>query len=466
MLLPPDTEKKLKKFLALSPNPEDTFSYDELLGFLFGLAMTPEIVLPDEWLPIIFGGEKPAFNSAKQAELLTDCLLQVYNSLVDAFHDDRLDFPIDLASLVDDQLLIVYEWVSGLDEALTLRASLWEPEILPKMAKAKQEELYFSLMIVEGLVDPEELTDFFANLPDDFLQESFPGMDAATMDREMQIQMFLLASLPLAVRTLQDHARALAMKRRQPGKEPVQLSAFRSRSVRQPASCHCDHAGQAGSCCDAGVGRIKTAAPAGGKKANVIKVDFPRHGQKTRDDVPAYQLKIALQGAKPPIWRRVLVPGDFTLVQLHKVIQLSMGWTDSHLHQFLIDRDSYGLPEDDSTAKNEAKFTLQALEGKIRNGFGYVYDFGDGWLHQITLEKVIAPGQGQTHPVLISGRRACPPEDAGGLPGYLRLLEILADPDNDEYQEYKDWLGEDFAPERFGKEEISLINVVLEEIYA
>jgi len=467
----PEEEKKLKKFLSLSSNPEDTFSYDELLGFLFGLAMTPEIVLPDEWIPCIFGGEEPVFKSAKQAAEMTDCLLNLYNRLVDSFHANTLDFPFDIAGLVDDQLLAVYEWVSGFDEALAMRESLWDPEFFPKLNKVKREELYFSLMIVQGLVDPDELTDFFDNMPAEFLRESFPAMDAEEMDRDMQIQLFLLASLPLAVRTLQNHARAIEKKRQQAGNKPVQLSSFKSKASRQPAACHCGSAGQPGSCCGSGTSQTKTVRPTGARKSNVIKVDFPQHREKTGKDAAVYQLKVSLDGSKPPIWRRILVPGDFTLVQLHKVIQLCMGWTDSHMHEFLIDSSCYSLPEEESSGrigkpKNEAKFTLAALGEKLSDGFYYIYDFGDDWAHQITVEKVIEPGQGKPYPVLIAGKRACPQEDVGGIPGYLRLLKILADPKNDEYQEYKEWLGEDFAAERFGKEEISLINAVLEEVYS
>lgn len=462
-----DQEKNLKKFLSLSTNPEDTFSYDELLGFLFGLAMTPEIVLPDEWLPCIFGGEEPAFKSAKQAAEMTESILSLYNRLVDAFHGHSLDFPFDITNLADDQLFAVYEWVSGFDEALALREPLWDPESFPKLAKAKREELYFSLMIIQGLVDPEELSDFFDNMPAEFLRESFPGMDGEELDRDTQIQLFLLASLPLAVRTLQQHAGVLDKKRQQPGNTPVQLSAFKK--SRQPATCQCADAGQPGSCCGGGADKAAAPPARGAKKSNVIKVDFPRHGAKAGTDTALYQLKVSLEGAKPPIWRRILVPGDFTLAQLHKIIQLCMGWTDSHLHEFLIDGTWYSSPEegaeDFDQPENEADFTLQGLDKEIAAGFAYLYDFGDDWAHRITVEKVRGPGPGKPRPVLLAGRRACPPEDVGGIDGYSRLLDILADPAHEEYQEMKTWLGGDFAPGQFGKEEIGLINTVLEEIY-
>jgi yecA family protein len=461
-MLPPKEEKILKKFLALATEPEETLSYDELLGYLFGLAMTPDVVLPSEWIPMIFGGEGPTYKSMKQMEEMTGCLTTIYNRFVASFQAGQLDFPIDITTMDDQQIVTIYEWVSGLEEALALRDELWDPEQFPKLAKTKKEELYYSLMIVQGLVEPDQVMDFFANMPDEFLREAFPGMDAETIDRDMQIQVFLMASLPLAVQTLQNHARMIEEKRRKSGRRPIQLPIMKTKAV-QNGGCQCG-----GPC-----GNSNSAkAPAESKKSNVIKVNFPQHGKKkTGPPAPIYQLKIALQGAKPPIWRRVLVPGNLTLEQLHKVIQLCMGWTDSHLHQFLVDRTCYCLPDEDdswrtSRPKNEAKFTLKALEEKILPGFIYIYDYGDDWVHQIRVEKVLDPAEGKPYPVLIAGKRACPPDDIGGVPGYLHLLEVLADPEDEEYQEFVDWLDENFAPDRFGKEEIALINVVLEEIYS
>lgn|GEM_PF-455570 len=466
IMLPSDEKKILEKFLSLTRNPDDTFSYDELLGYLFGLAMTPDTLPVDEWIPFIFGGEAPTYKSMKQMQEISDCLTRIFNRFVDSFHDNKLDFPIDIASLDDQQVFTVYEWVSGFEEALALRDDLWDPDQFPKLAKAKKEELYYSQMIVQGLVEPDQVMDFFDNLPDEFLQEAFPGMDSENTDREMQIQVFLMASLPLAVRTLQNHARMVKKKRqRKSDSRPIQLPVTRTRAA-QNDSCQCSSKGQGGSCCP------KTAAPVGPKKSNIIKVNFPQHGRKKiGPTAPIYQLKVTLQGAKPPIWRRILVPGDTTLEQLHKVIQLCMGWTDSHLHQFLIDRTCYCLPDEDdslrtSRPKDEAKFSLQALEEKILPGFQYIYDYGDDWLHQIAVEKVLDPEEGKPYPVLLAGKRACPPEDIGGIPGYLHLLEVLADPEDEEYQDFVDWLDENFAPDRFGKEEIALINVVLEEIYS
>ncbi len=148
-----------------------------------------------------------------------------------------------------------------------------------------------------------------------------------------------------------------------------------------------------------------------------------------------------------------------------------MGWNDLHLHQFLIDRTCYSLPyEDDlwqtSRPKNEAKFTLQDLEKKIQPRFQYIYDFGDDWIHQITVEKILPTEEGKPYPLVVTGRRACPPEDVGGIHGYMHLLEVLSNPEDEEYEEMADWLDMDFFdPALFGKEDIAVINETLNELF-
>jgi yecA family protein len=454
-------KKTLEKLLRLAPEPELAFNYHELCGFLFGLAMTPEWISLDEWLPIIFGGDPPEVKDEKEMAKLTDCLTRIYNQLVTAFHDDTLHFPFDLDTLHNNRLEAVYDWVSGFEEALLLREEVWDPEEYPKMAVRKKEDLMHSLMTIQGLVDPTDLLEMFEKLPDEVFKDTFPGMAGETTDRELQIQVFLLATLPLSIETLQNHARSIEKKRkRKAGGQPIPIPIRPAKTDQNPP-CSCPGGG---SCCS-------SPPPPPKKEAKIIKVDFPQHGKKHRPPTaPVFQLKINLQGARPPIWRRIQVPGDTTLARLHKVIQLCMGWTDSHLHQFFIDHSCYSSPDmddmaDSHTAKDEGQFTLQALQNKILPGFQYIYDFGDDWLHQIAIEKVLGPEEGKPYPILLTGKRACPPEDIGGIPGFLFLLEVLKNPEDEAYEEYKNWLDEEYDPARFGKEEIALINAVLEEMY-
>ena len=168
-----------------------------------------------------------------------------------------------------------------------------------------------------------------------------------------------------------------------------------------------------------------------------------------------YQLKITLRFIRPPVWRRVQVASDVTLAKLHRIIQVAVGWYDSHLHQFIVGETYYGVPsrEDLSKVKDEKKVRLdQVLSGPGRK-MVYEYDFGDGWEHSLVLERVLEPERGVRYPRCIGGARACPPEDCGGVGGYANFLQAISDPGHEEHDEYLEWIGGEFDPEEFDLEE-------------
>lgn len=166
-----------------------------------------------------------------------------------------------------------------------------------------------------------------------------------------------------------------------------------------------------------------------------------------------YQLKITLKYIRPPIWRRVEVPGDVALDELHLILQAVMGWTDSHLHQFKVGRIYYGAPSIDEFSelnlKDESKARLHKVLSKPKQKMIYEYDFGDGWEHEILLEKVLQIDPAVQYPRCLGGARACPPEDCGGVHGYANFLEAISDPEHEEHDEYLDWVGGEFDPEKF-----------------
>jgi len=170
-----------------------------------------------------------------------------------------------------------------------------------------------------------------------------------------------------------------------------------------------------------------------------------------------YQLKITLEGFLPPIGRRIQVPGRVSLFTLHQALQIAMGWTDSHLHQFNIHGDSYSIPSEDDLEPviDERKHVLWKIVPMEGMRFGYEYDFGDGWMHTVEVEAVLPPDPKFKHPVCLDGARACPPEDIGGVGGYELFLEAIADPDHEEHESYKDWLGTDFDADAFDVEEVN-----------
>lgn len=169
-----------------------------------------------------------------------------------------------------------------------------------------------------------------------------------------------------------------------------------------------------------------------------------------------YQIKVTLKYSHPHIWRRIQVRGDTKLGKLHDILQIGMGWSDSHLHAFRVGQISYGVPDPYSpdNTKNERNVRLDKIV-TIGSTLIYEYDFGDGWEHQLNIEKIVPPEPGAHYPRCLAGKRACPPEDCGGIPGYERMLEILSDPQHEEHEEVCEWLGKQFDPEGFDVEEIN-----------
>jgi hypothetical protein len=161
-----------------------------------------------------------------------------------------------------------------------------------------------------------------------------------------------------------------------------------------------------------------------------------------------FQFKITLVGIQPPVWRRIQV-ADCTLDKLHEHIQTAMGWTNSHLHQFMINGERYGDPAllddefgdfeciDSTVTRLSAVFPT---DGK-RFRFMYEYDFGDGWEHEILFEGCPPLEQGKKYPLCVEGERACPPEDVGGVWGYAEFLEAMADPKHERHDELSQWAG-------------------------
>ncbi|SFM72175.1 pRiA4b ORF-3-like protein [Nitrosomonas nitrosa] len=170
-----------------------------------------------------------------------------------------------------------------------------------------------------------------------------------------------------------------------------------------------------------------------------------------------YLLKIQLFDIEPSIWRRFVVPASITLDRLHDVIQIVMGWTDSHLHEFTIGNKRYTeYPESKEDGLVCGRYRLGDLIKQKGRIFRYLYDFGDGWEHELVLEesRYFNP-ELRTELACLDGQRACPPEDVGGVPGYFEFLNALKDPNHEEHESYTEWSGGNFDSERFEPEEIN-----------
>ncbi len=173
-----------------------------------------------------------------------------------------------------------------------------------------------------------------------------------------------------------------------------------------------------------------------------------------------YQLKIVLLGVRPQIWRRVQVDADASLDELHLALQAAMGWTNSHLHSFAFGEREYTMPYEECDLEelqmeDERTRCLSELITEPKDTFDYAYDFGDNWRHVVTLEKILSPTPDAKYPQCLAGKRACPPEDSGGVWAYADLLKVLRNPAHPEYKDMRRWAGRKFDSEVFDVEQFA-----------
>lgn len=170
-----------------------------------------------------------------------------------------------------------------------------------------------------------------------------------------------------------------------------------------------------------------------------------------------YQLKVTLKGIQPPIWRRVQVPARTSLRELHYVLQVVMGWENSHMHQFRVGKryfetpapKAWGLDFMGFKTEDDGKVRLAEVAPKVGAKFIYEYDMGDSWEHQVVVEKILIAEPDLDYPRCLDGGRACPPEDCGGIWGYADILAALEDPTQEGAGELLEWLGDGFDPEHW-----------------
>jgi hypothetical protein len=177
-----------------------------------------------------------------------------------------------------------------------------------------------------------------------------------------------------------------------------------------------------------------------------------------------YVLRVGIANITPRIWRSLSVPGDYTLGDLHEILQIAFGWEEEHLHSFTVNGVEYGRPLDDDMGFgddfdtiDEDTVSLYDLRLGPKQKFSYLYDFGDSWTHEITVSKItpLDDEDGEPErPRCLGGKRAGPLEDSGGPWGYMNMLEILKDPNHEEYEETYEWAG-DFDPEYVSPEKIN-----------
>lgn len=185
---------------------------------------------------------------------------------------------------------------------------------------------------------------------------------------------------------------------------------------------------------------------------------------KRTSDPRIYQLKVTLKDSRPPIWRTIQVTSGTTLYKLHLILQAVMRWDDYHLHLFTIGDADYGEPDDEEDFRpigDDRRVKLAQVVFREKSRFTYTYDFGDGWEHDIFVEKFLPPQGRLRYPVYVDGERACPPEDCGGIGGYEDFLRAIRNPKHPEHKELLTWAGGSFDSEAF---ELTAVNRLLREI--
>jgi hypothetical protein len=172
-----------------------------------------------------------------------------------------------------------------------------------------------------------------------------------------------------------------------------------------------------------------------------------------------FQLHVRLREIDPVIWRRIHVWEDTKLPQLHRILQMIFNWEDYHLHDFVVGRRVYSVPDPDDDFSerkviDEKGVPLNRIIDRVGGTFVYAYDFGDDWRHDVLLEAILLPEPDTFYPRCIAGARNGPPEDAGGPGGYADYLEALSVPDHEEHENMLAWRGP-FDPEEFPLDRIN-----------
>jgi hypothetical protein len=172
-----------------------------------------------------------------------------------------------------------------------------------------------------------------------------------------------------------------------------------------------------------------------------------------------FQFKVQLKNITPAIYRNILVPESATFLQLHEIIQHTMGWDNYHLFQFVIDRNTFiGIPNkefDFGEVYDAKKIKLKDFFNPLNRKILYEYDFGDSWEHTVTLSKVMENEKNINYAVCLKGQRNCPPEDCGGPWGYEMFLAAITDKKNPEHNQMLEWVGGEFDPEEFDLEHVN-----------
>lgn len=312
--------------------------------------------------------------------------------------------------------------VDHLDCEAASDIALLDPADLPQATKAMRDSgRIHGVEIAEESIDPAELRWQFENALDARAvhdKDGVPGLDD-TSDGELDSEYPALAVL------LRSRLKALP----KPSKPKARHGDGQKPDTPNPAEM---------------LAQLLRDGPGpfGGRMQSEPTAKLPPKRKKSSGPAPQYQLKVGLRGAKPPIWRRLVLPADVSLARLHTIIQVAFDWDGGHLHVFDTPFGQFGQPDTDLGHRSEKPVTLEQVAPAVKSKISYTYDFGDDWEHHIVVEKILDPDPARSLRCT-GGRRASPPEDCGGIWGYTELVEAVADPRHPEHEDMLEWLGLD-----------------------
>ncbi|MFA5702684.1 MAG: plasmid pRiA4b ORF-3 family protein [Advenella sp.] len=195
---------------------------------------------------------------------------------------------------------------------------------------------------------------------------------------------------------------------------------------------------------------MKTTIQRSGTRNKAASKTTPLEGK-------AMVLRIELRETNPAVYRVILVPSRITLPKLHVTILRAMGWDGGHLHEFIINDTHYGEIDPEfpfPDMKSQSRVRLDKALG-VTHSFDYIYDYGDVWWHNVEVIEFADFRGPLDSPWCLDGKRACPPEDVGGIPGYLDFIDVMADSKHPEHQQMMEWYGRPYNPEAFDLEEVN-----------
>lgn len=207
-------------------------------------------------------------------------------------------------------------------------------------------------------------------------------------------------------------------------------------------------------------------------EAPLMPVGGGPDGEPPPEVAMTYQVKVQLAGSKPPIWRRLRLSGGTPLDELHDILQAAFGWSDTHMHRFSLghpyesgvvyepkwQRD-FDLGHEEPGPRDEAEVTLAQLAQRRGSQVVYLYDFGDDWIHTITVESVDERAPGERLPRCAGGRRMAPYDDSGGVEGWQMMVDAALDESDLDHEDVREWLGldpgEPFDPDQFDPDAVT-----------